>query len=331
VGGPGRIRPTGFAFSFIFNAHRHTADKWADRAGSALPVSLFLSPFIRTAMRRISGRAGPDPPYRFRFFFHLSFAPPYGGSVGGPGRIRPTGFAFSFTFHSHRHTADKWADRRSRPTILPPVGLGRRAPPTCRLSVRRREKVNASRFGFRFFFHLSFAPPYGGQVGGPGRIRPTGFAFSFTFHSHRHAADQWARPAVTPYHFTPGRAGPPRPAHLSPERETQRESECFALSLSLFLSSFIRTAIRRISGRTGPDPPYRFRFFFHLSFAPPCGGQVGGPGRIRPTGFAFSFTFHSHRHAADQWARPAVTPYRPRSVFLFSPTPTTPKQYRWHR
>jgi hypothetical protein len=118
-----------------------------------------------------------------------------------------------------------------------PVVVLTKPGPTCRLSARRREKVNASRFGFRFFFHLSFAPPCGGQVGGP---------------------------AVTPYHFTPGRAGPPRPAHLSPERETQRESECFALWVSLFLSSLMRTAIRRTSGRTGPDPPYRFRFFFHL-------------------------------------------------------------------
>jgi hypothetical protein len=212
-----------------------------------------------------------------------------------------------------------------------PVVVLTKPGPTCRLSARRREKVNASRFGFRFFFHLSFAPPYGGQVGGPGRIRPTGFAFSFTFHSHRHTADQWA-----------DRAGS-------------------ALPVSLFLSPFIRTAMRRTSGRARRSRPtilppvglgrrapptcrlsarcrekvnasrFGFRFFFHLSFAPPCGGSVGGPGRIRPTGFAFSFTFHSHRHTADQWARPAVTPYRPRSVFLFSPTPTTPKQYRWHR
>jgi hypothetical protein len=28
-----------------------------------------------------------------------------------------------------------------------------------------------------------------------------GFAFSGASHWHRHAADKWARPAVTPYHF----------------------------------------------------------------------------------------------------------------------------------
>jgi hypothetical protein len=27
-------------------------------------------------------------------------------------------------------------------------------------------------------------------------------------------------------------------------------------------------------------------------------------------GFAFSGASHWHRHAADKWARPAVTPYR---------------------
>jgi hypothetical protein len=56
------LRALGFAFSFTFHSHRHAADKWADRAGSALPVSLFLSPFIHTAMRRISGRARRSRP-----------------------------------------------------------------------------------------------------------------------------------------------------------------------------------------------------------------------------------------------------------------------------
>jgi hypothetical protein len=165
----------------------------------ALWVSLFLSPFIRTAMRRTSGRTGPDPPYRFRFLMRPSFAPPYGGSLGGP--------------------------------------------------------------------------------------------------------------AVTPYHFTPGRAGPPRPAHLSPERETQRESECFALWVSLSLSSLMRTAMRRTSGRTGPDPPYRFRFFFHLSFAPPYGGSVGAPGgHALPTAQRLPILSHTHNAKAIPMASVTRSP-----------------------
>jgi hypothetical protein len=82
--------------------------------------------------------------------------------------LRALGFAFSSAEHSHRHTADKWA----RPAVTPyhfcPVGRIRPGPPTCRLSADRREKVNASCFGFRFLKHRSFAPPYGGQVGAPG-------------------------------------------------------------------------------------------------------------------------------------------------------------------
>ena len=37
VSGPGGLRALGFAFSGAFHGHRHSADKWADRAGSALP------------------------------------------------------------------------------------------------------------------------------------------------------------------------------------------------------------------------------------------------------------------------------------------------------
>ena len=107
--------------------------------------------------------------------------------------------------------------RRVSPTISP-------GPPTCRLSENRRGKENASRFGFLFLklFHIRTA------------IRRT---------SGRTAEGQ-------PYHFI-------RSAHLSPEREMQRKSECFALCFSLPQAPIIRTAMRRTSGRATAVTPYR--------------------------------------------------------------------------
>ena len=59
-------------YRFTFSPYRHSADKWADRAESALPllIFLFLKDFIVSrlalaAIRRISGRIRLSPPYRF--------------------------------------------------------------------------------------------------------------------------------------------------------------------------------------------------------------------------------------------------------------------------
>ena len=41
------------------------------------------------------------------------------------------------------------------------------------------------------------------------------------------------------------------------------------------------------------------------------GSAFNWKGMLRALGFAFTSASHSHRHTADKWARPAVTPYRP--------------------
>jgi hypothetical protein len=78
--------------------------------------------------------------------------------------------------------ADKWADRGGSALPFYPVGLTLRGRPTYRLSVNRRGKVNASRFVFLFPKLFPFAPPFGGQVGGPRRVTPYRFM-------HRHTAN----------------------------------------------------------------------------------------------------------------------------------------------
>jgi hypothetical protein len=94
-------------------------------------------------------------------------------------------------------------------------------------------------------------------------LRALFFSFPSSSHSHRHSAEKWADRGGSRPTISPGRADPPRSAHLSPERESQRKSECFALFFIFSSTTHSHRPCGQIIGRTAESQPYRFesRYF----------------------------------------------------------------------